>query len=482
MTLSTSQPRSIAKSNPWGSSFTQPLQDFPLTPLEPIWGQVPLALRGSLYRNAPVLFERGGERIAHWFDGDGAVLGVHFEGGSATGVYRTIQTAGYLAESEAGQFLAAGYGRRAPGPFWKAGSNKPKNVANTSVLALENRLLALWEGGHPHALDGQTLETIGPDDLGSLDPGDTFSAHPKVDPHTGDIYNFGITFGKQTYLHLYRYGRNGKMLRRSKVPLKTMPLIHDFVMAGSYLIFCIAPVSISLLPLLMHWNSFSEAMRWSPKQGTQILVIDRNTLELVSQSEADPWFQWHFGNGFVDCDGQVVIDVARYADFKTNQFLREVPSGNPQTEAPSQLWRLRINPKTAQVSSAVCLSDRTCEFPTVAPALVGQPSRYTYLNTRSDRGKGTDLFDAIAVFDHERGEMTVADVGEHCYASEPIFAPNPENPEQGWILSVVYDGDRHASEVWIFDSHALDDGPICRLALPQPVAFSFHGTWKAAES
>lgn len=480
MTLSISQQRSLAEPSLWGKAFTQTLQDFPPTPLELIWGQVPLALRGSLYRNGPVLFERGGEQIAHWFDGDGAMLGVHFGDGAATGVYRTIQTAGYLAEGEAGQFLAAGYGRRAPGPFWKLGSNKPKNVANTSVLALENRLLALWEGGHPHALDRQTLETIGLDDLDSLNPGDTFSAHPKIDPHTGDIYNFGVTFGKQTHLHLYRYGRNGKMLRRSKVPLKTMPLIHDFVMAGSYLIFCIAPVSVNLLPLLMHWKSYSEAMRWQPKQGTQILVIDRNTLELVSQSEADPWFQWHFGNGFVDCDGQVVIDIARYADFKTNQFLREVPSGNIQTDAPSQLWRLRLDPQTTKVSSAVCLSDRTCEFPTVAPALVGQPSRYTYLNARSVRGKGTDLFDAIACFDHERGEMIVADVGEHRYASEPIFAPNPENPEQGWILSVVYDGDRHVSEVWIFESHALDKDPLCRLALPQPVALSFHGTWKAA--
>jgi all-trans-8'-apo-beta-carotenal 15,15'-oxygenase len=479
--LTTQSSKQQSDRSSWGKAFAQPLQDFPLTPLNPVMGQVPLALQGSLYRNGPALFERGAERIAHWFDGDGAVLGVHFGDGAATGVYRTVQTAGYLAEAEAGQFQRSGYGRRASGPAWKSGSNEPKNAANTSVLALENRLLALWEGGHPHALDLQTLETIGLDNLESLAAGDTFSAHPKVDPQTGEIYNFGVTFGRQTHLHLYRCDRQGKMLRRSKIPLKSIPMIHDFVLAGPYLIFCVAPVSLNPLPLLLHWKSYSEAMRWQPERGTQILVIDRNTLELVSQSEADPWFQWHFGNGFVDRDGQVVIDVVRYADFQTNQFLQEVPSGQPQTNAPSQLWRLRINPKTANVSSAVCLSDRTCEFPTVAPMLVGQPSRYTYLNTRSERSQGTDLFDAIACFDHERGEMTVADVGEHRYASEPIFAPNPENPPgQGWILSVVYDGDRHASEVWIFESHKLGNGPTGRLALPQPVAFSFHGTWKAA--
>jgi all-trans-8'-apo-beta-carotenal 15,15'-oxygenase len=141
---------------------------------------------------------------------------------------------------------------------------------------------------------------------------------------------------------------------------------------------------------------------------------------------------------------------------------------------------IRINPTTAKVSSSECLSDRACEFPVVAPSLVGQSARYTYLNTRSDRSKGTDLFDAIACFDRNRGEMTVADVGAHGYPSEPIFAPNPANPEQGWILTVVYRGDRHASEVWIFESDGLENGPICRLALPKTVAFSFHGTWRAA--
>ncbi|MDE5081741.1 MAG: carotenoid oxygenase family protein [Trichodesmium sp. St15_bin1_1] len=31
-----------------------------------------------------------------------------------------------------------------------------KNVANTSVLALPDRLLALWEAGHPYGINLQT--------------------------------------------------------------------------------------------------------------------------------------------------------------------------------------------------------------------------------------------------------------------------------------------------------------------------------------
>jgi carotenoid cleavage dioxygenase-like enzyme len=91
----------------------------------------------------------------------------------------------------------------------------------------------------------------------------------------------------------------------------------------------------------------------------------------------------------------------------------------------------------------------------------------------------TDLFDAIACFDHKLGEMTLIDLGHHRYPSEPLFAPHPQHAERGWVLSVVYNSDQHTSEVWIFASDQLQDGPICRLALPQAVAFSFHGTWRA---
>lgn len=53
------------------------------------------------------------------------------------------------------------------------------------------------------------------------------------------------------------------------------------------------------------------------------------------------------------------------------------------------------------------------------------------------------------------------------------------NSEQGWILTVVYDGEQDRSEVWIFDSEHLDEEPVCRLGLPEVIPIGFHGTWKA---
>ncbi|UJB70434.1 carotenoid oxygenase family protein [Acaryochloris sp. 'Moss Beach'] len=473
------QSRPQQSQQPWYGMFAQAAPEFSTTQLPILSGAIPENLKGSLYRNGPGRLERGGQRVGHWFDGDGAVLAVHFDSDQASGVYRYVQTAGYQAEEQADQFLMGGYGMLPAGSLWRRlQQGATKNAANTSVLALPDKLLTLWEGGHPHALDLASLETQGLDDLGFLAPDQSFSAHPKCDPHSGEIYNFGVSYGKQGQLHIYRCSAEGKVKRQTKIPLKGLPMIHDFVMAGPYLIFCIPPVSMNPLPLLAQMKSYSDCLQWKPHQGTQILVIDRESLEVVSQGEADPWYQWHFGNGYIDDQGHVIIDFVRYADFSTNQFLKEVISGHPQTQADGQLWRLHLDPRTGKVLETYALIDRTGEFPIVDPHQVGLAHSHTYLSTRPASDPTTELFREIVCFDHASHRLSSIQVGEQAYCSEPIYAPEPGQPRQGWIISVVYQAASHTSEVWILAADHLEDGPICRLGLPSVVPMGFHGTWQ----
>lgn len=473
------QSRPQQSQQPWYGMFAQAAPEFPTTSLPILSGALPKDLKGSLYRNGPGRLERGGQRVGHWFDGDGAVLAMHFDSANATGVYRYVQTAGYQAEEQADQFLMGGYGMLPAGSLWRRlRQGATKNAANTSVLALPDKLLTLWEGGHPHALDLNTLETQGLNNLGFLAPDQSFSAHPKRDPISGEIYNFGVSYGKQGYLHVYRCNQAGVVQRQTKIPLQGLPMIHDFVMAGPYLIFCISPVFLNPLPMLAQLKSYSDSLQWKPQQGTQVLVIDRESLEVVSQGEADPWYQWHFGNGYMDNQENVVIDVVRYADFSTNQFLKEVASGHPRTQAEGQLWRLHLDPQTSQVLETYKLMDRTGEFPVVDPHLVGQAHRYTYLSTRPTADATTELFREIVSFDHVSQELSSVQMGDQAYCSEPIYAPDPDHPGQGWILTVVYQAASHTSEVWILAAHCLEEGPICRLGLPSVVPMGFHGTWQ----
>lgn len=146
----------IAISKAWSKAVAQPAKEFALTPLPVLEGKIPEGLKGSLYRNGPGRLERGGQRVGHWFDGDGAILAVHFTNKGASAVYRYVQTEGYQQETAAGAFVYPNYGMTAPGFFWNNWGKDVKNAANTSVLALPDKLLALlWEGGKPHALTRQ---------------------------------------------------------------------------------------------------------------------------------------------------------------------------------------------------------------------------------------------------------------------------------------------------------------------------------------
>jgi len=470
----------ISAKKSWAKALARPAAEFPLTQLLVKSGKIPAGLRGTLYRNGPARLERGGIFVGHWFDGDGAILAVHFTEAGAAAVYRYVQTAGYQAEEKANRFLYTNYGMTAAGPAWLRWTKPVKNAANTSVLALPDRLLALWEVGPPHSLDLQTLETIGIDNLGNSAGGFPYSAHCKRDPMTGNIYNFGVTIGATTKLNLYKSDATGKIVQKATVALDGFPALHDFVFAGKYLIFFVPPVRLKILPLLAGISSLGDSLEWKPELGTQILVIDSETLSLVSRSETEPWFQWHFANGFVKEDGSVAVDFVRFPDFQTNRRLKEVATGETRTDAQATLWRAHLNPQTGKVTGIEELLDKPCEFPIVPASEIGQDSRYIYLAMYGpDVDIVAEFYTTIARFDTQSRNLTIADCGENRYPAEPIYVPDISS-DKGWILTVVYDGNSDSSEVWIFDSDRLSDSPVCQLELPGVIPLGFHGTWKSA--
>ena len=460
----------------WSRAIAKPAVEFGPVTLPVLAGQIPADLRGSLYRNGAGRLQRGGQTTHHWFDGDGGILAIHFTDAGATGLYRYVQTQGFQAEAAADDYLYAGYGQMAPGPFWKRWGTQPKNAANTSVLSLPDKLLALWEAGNPHALDLETLETKGLDNLGCLQPGQPFSAHPKRDPKTGDIYNFGVVLGAKNSIQLYRLDVSGQMRQQSQIPLPRTTLVHDFVIAGSYLVFLIPPVVLSVLPILLGTKGFSDAMEWKPQYGTQVIIVDRNTLREVSRFATDPWYQWHFGNGYQAADGSIVIDYARYSNFDTNQWLQEFVTGCPRTQASSRLFRLQIDAIAGKVLSNESLFDLDSEFPMTSPHDVGHHHKSLFFCYKS-HPQNEEYFDSIGCLAPDDGHTNLMTFTKGCYPIEPIYVPNSQG--SGWILTIVFDGNHDQSTVQILQADNLEAGPVCVLELPEIVPFGFHGTWKS---
>jgi len=74
----TSKP-SMQKS--WAKAIAQPAAEFP-HPYHSLRSDTSWLC--TLYRNGPARLERGGVRVGHWFDGDGAILAVNFTDAGAT--------------------------------------------------------------------------------------------------------------------------------------------------------------------------------------------------------------------------------------------------------------------------------------------------------------------------------------------------------------------------------------------------------------
>ena len=112
---------------------------------------------------------------------------------------------------------------------------------------------------------------------------------------------------------------------------------------------------------------------------------------------------------------------------------------------------------------------------------MGQVMPHTYLLIHRDGVDITkEMYNAIARLDAKTDTLTIADLGENRYPAEALYACDPLHPEQGWVLSVVYDGNLDMSEVVVWDSDRLNEEPVCRLGLPEVIPHSFHGKWKPA--
>ncbi len=450
---------------------TSATTEFDLIDLPCLSGTIPADLQGSYYRNGPGRLERGGRRVGHWFDGDGAILAVHLAGGQARATYRYVRSAGFCDEEAAGQLLHAGYGMVPPGQFWDRYRYSLKNAANTSVLALPDKLLALWEGGLPHALDRETLATFGEDDLGGITA--PVSAHPKVDPASGDIYNFGIELGPISWLHLYRCDRDGRLQQQQRLRLPRATTIHDMALAGPYLVFCLPPIAIDILPVVVKLKPYADALLWQPELGMRLWVIDRQTFTLISEQVVEPWYQWHFGNSYLDAQGHIHFESVRYDDFATNEYLREMATGQTHTASLGTLWHYEVDPHSAKLLHSECRLNESCEFPVIAE--YGQAKAATWLNLRHPGSVlGQDYLGEIGCLQGETVQRTHLE--PHQYPSEPIHAQSASGQ---WVMSVISDTQQQRSEFWIWAATAIESEPVCRLALPQLIPLGFHGTWAA---
>lgn len=460
----------------WMSVYRTPAEvDQPVTDVQ---GQVPEGLAGTLYRVGPGKLDMA----HHLFDGDGMVSAVRF--GRDGGVHwanRFVRTGKYLAELHASRPAVKGFGTLAGGGGRLRNalqlSAGKSNAANTNVMFTAGRLLALWEAGHPWQIDPATLETIGEMDFdGALDTRLPFSAHPHWDPRTGEIFNFGMLYGRKNSVACYRIDRSGRLHQLARVAAPAPVMNHDFMITDRWLVFCLNPLRMRLVPFLTGGAAFGDSLEFHPDEATTIVLVPRAGGEPV-RVEAPAWFQFHFAAAYDDGD-DVVIDLARYQRYEdVGPYLRAYRASAALGRAPT-LWRYRVCTRSGRATGHE-LSPQGVEFPQVNGNLATGGYRLVYgVFMEPERG----LDGRIGRVDVQTGETDCWDPGAGLPVSEPIFVPRPDGTaeDDGWLVAHVYDPHREATDAVVLDARDLSAGPLCTAHLPVNAGLTFHGAWRRA--
>jgi all-trans-8'-apo-beta-carotenal 15,15'-oxygenase len=470
----------------WMGSLRDLPREHGFEPLR-VEGALPGELSGTLYRAGPAIFSSFGKPYGHWFDGDGAVTAVRFANGRALGAAKLVQSDGLVKERLAGRQLYGGYGTTVPGlkrflPL--SPKSKLKNPANTSILVWGERVFALYEGDLPTEIAPSDLATLGEQDLGMVV--ESFSAHPHWAPSRRAIYNFGLRYGRKTMLDIYELADSGRCRKLAEVPLARTTMIHDFVATEKRLVFFAPPLRFNPLRLLFGLDTLHSAMRWRPEQGADVVVVPIDDPQRVTRFTMDAFFQWHFLNAY-ERGSEIVVDVVRYPDFDSNNWLGENIQPHPSAYVAGELWRVTLEPGTRRATSEPRWA-HPCEFPRVAPGV--DATRHTIgwvAANAAAAGKFVDrLPDAVAKVEVEtgRGSLWLSGGG---VVSEPVLVPRPgagagRAEDDGWVLALVYDPTSDASNVTVLDARDLSAGPLARAWFDHHVPGTYHGAFAPAQA
>lgn len=440
--------------------------------IDAVEGAIPDELAGTLYRNGPGRWQdHTGRPLHHLFDGDGMISAFTIGAGAVHYRNRYVRTQHFQGKSGTRHM-----GTDATGGWLANIGRLPPNLANTNVVEHAGHLYALWEGGPPHEVDPDTLETLGLRRFGGeLRWIGSYSAHPCFCPSSGDMFNFGVEFIPAPHLRVYRTDRLGRLKHYRSVSLPYVAMVHDFAITERYLVFLISPIIPDSIPIALGLRAFGDGMKYRPERGSSFILIPRDGGE-VRRIEHEAVLQFHLSNAYDD-RGDVIVDAITYHGGELLDCIARFRT-TPMDRVSSEFTRFRITGGGRVMREQ--LSDRTCEFPRHHPDREGRPHRWSYFNTKHNLGT---LYDGISKLDLADNSQTtyVAETVGNSFC-EPVFAPRPgaSDEDDGWVLSVEYQVEEHTSRLVILDAKDLESGPIATAQLTHHIPQGFHGDFVPA--
>lgn len=433
----------------------------------PTLGQVPADLDGLYLRIGPNPIHLHKPDAHHWFSGDGMVHGVRLQGGQAHW-YRNRYVMSRQASRRLSRPIVPGDTRR-----------NFIDTVNTNVFAHAGRIWATVEAGPaPVQLDG-ALNSVhrGLFDSPTRHP---FSAHPHLDPLTGELHAICYDAIQHRQLTYVRVNAAGQVDKTVQIPVQHGPMVHDCAITRSQVIVLDLPLTFSWWALL---KGEKMPYHWNPRHRARIGLLPRDgQTKDLRWLDIDPCFVFHPCNAYDLPDGSVVMDVCVHPCMFDNA------RKNEDLHARFERWTL---PAQGQRVIRQVLHEAAQEFPRLDERRVGQPYRWAY-----SVGFDTTPYGGQMLYKHDLSGLsaTLAEkasppitteahaFGPHRKPGEFVFVPRGPGEDEGWLIGFVANLQTDRGELHVLDARNVSAPAQAIVTLPQRVPMGFHGNWVAAEA
>ncbi|MGM0563822.1 MAG: carotenoid oxygenase family protein [Pseudomonadota bacterium] len=418
-------------------------------------GSIPPELNGVLARIGPNPVAVGNTAVHHWFAGDGMVHGLRLREGRALWYRNRWVLSDNTADALGRDRLP---GRRHGLPI----------SVNTNVIGHAGKIWAMVESGPlPVELDPE-LNSVR-QGLFHSDRRASFSAHPHLDPATGELHTVTYNALNPFRLEYKVIDPAGQLRRLVSIPVKHGPMVHDCAITRSQVVVLDLPVTFSTKAVLKGANV---PYRWNHRHAARVGLLPREgSADAIRWYELEPCYVFHTCNAFDAPDGSVVVDVVAH-----DRMFVDSLQGPTQSRITFERWTLPAGGDRVQRQ---VLSTLPQEFPRFDERRATGPYRYAY-TVASDLDRPDDNR-LLYRHDLDTGELRQHDYGEGRVNAETIFVPRREEgaEDDGWLLSYVYDRHSDTSSVVILNADDLEGEPQAVIELPVRVPLGFHANWIA---
>lgn len=451
-----------------------------------VTGTIPPELEGAFYRMHGDWIYAPKFKDEASLSADGYISMFRFKNGSVDYRGRYVRTDRYLQQIAARKQLY-GYYRNpyTDDPEVRDVDNPGlRTTANTTPVILAGKLYATKEEGLPYEIDPNTLETRGPTDFDGAWKSQTFTAHPKIDPETGETFAFGYEAeGLATdNVYLYSFDRDGNVTWEVRFEVPYSSLLHDMSLTRDYVIIPGGGCTTSIERL----QSGKPRWAWDRTRPSYYALIPRGgKAEDIRWFEGDERSIVHTANAW-DEDGRVVMD-APVANGNTWPWFKDAHGG----DFVMNIFTIRrltfdLRGNSGRVQEDVLFDHDVTSFTRIDDRFATKQNRYVWVQyVDPDKPFDSELPDDTRLRPvNSYGRFDVIDrtvkswfAGSTHVLQEPTFVPRtPDAAEgDGFLLGSVHNLAEMRTELVIVDAMTMEE--CARVILPFRNAYQVHGVW-----